>query len=163
MSDSKKIADFPINRSTPFEDKLLSDSNSFSLSNNVKDGIVLNLVETHRIKRENAVDVIVNVLSEKLQISRSGINLFRYIYINAKYEKDNPIDYDVLPIKIDYKKSMIEMGYTSIQSVYNALIELLEKNIIARTAVEKLYFINPVFFVPPEKILVTEHYKLEER
>jgi hypothetical protein len=162
MSDSKKIADFPINRNTPFEDKLLSDSNSFSLTNNLKDGVVLNLVETHRIKRENAIDVIVNVLSEKLQISRSGINLFRYIYINAKHEKDTPKSYEILPIKIDYKKSMLEMGYTSIQSVYNALIELLEKKIIARTAIEKLYFINPVFFVSPEKILVTEHYKLEE-
>jgi len=161
MSDSKKIAYFPVNRNTPFNnDKFLVDGNTFSLNKEDKNGsVVLNLVEMHKIKRENAIDVIVNVLSEKLQISRSGINLFRYIYLNAKHEKDNPEDYDVLPIKIDYKTSMVEMGYTSIQSVYNALIELLEKNIIARTAVEKLYFINPVFFVPPEKILVTEHYR----
>lgn len=163
MSDSKKIADFPINRNTPFvNDKFSKDGNNFSLTNDIKNGVILNLVETHKIKRENAVDVIVNVLSEKLQISRSGINLFRYIYLNAKYEKDNPEDYDILPIKIDYKKSMLEMGYNSIQSVYNALIELLEKNIIARTGLEKVYFINPIFFVPPEKILVTEHYKLEK-
>ena len=84
------------------------------------------------------------------------MNLFRYIYLNAKYEKDN-----ILPIKIDYKESMIDMGYSSFQSVYNALLELLDKNIIARTGVEKIYYINPTFFAPMERILITEYYKLE--
>ena len=124
------------------------------------DNDVKNLVEIKSVNKTEAIDKIVSILGEKLQISKSGLNLFKYIYLNAKYDRDSPQDYDMLPIKIDYKDSMNEMGYTSFQSVYNALLELLEKNIIARTAIEKLYFVNSVFFIPANKINITETYKL---
>ncbi len=158
MSDAKKIANYPVNRSNPFnKKKYTSDENNFSL---FADNDVKNLVEIKSVNKTEAIDKIVSILGEKLQISKSGLNLFKYIYLNAKYDRDNPQDYDMLPIKIDYKDSMNEMGYTSFQSVYNALLELLEKNIIARTAIEKLYFVNSVFFIPANKINITETYKL---
>lgn len=158
MSEGKKINSYPNNRKTPFGKKktYTTKDNSFSITTSLNDEITCNLVGVQKVTKEEAINKIVDVLEDKLEISKSGINLFRYIYLNAKYDKN-----EILPIKIDYKESMTDMGYNSFQSVYNALLELLDKNIIARTGVEKIYYINPTFFAPVERILITEYYKLE--
>jgi len=159
MNDGKKIINsYPNNRKTPFSKKksYITKDNSFSITTSLDDEVTCNLVGVQKISKEDAINKIIDVLEDKLEISKSGINLFRYIYLNAKYKKS-----EILPIKIDYKDSMIDMGYNSFQSVYNALLELLDKNIIARTGVEKIYYINPTFFAPVERVLITEYYKLE--
>lgn len=159
MNDEKKIINsYPNNRKTPFSKKksYTTKDNSFSITTSLDDEITCNLVGVQKVSKDEAINKMIGVLEEKLEISKGGMNLFRYIYLNAKYQKDN-----ILPIKIDYKESMIDMGYSSFQSVYNALLELLDKNIIARTGVEKIYYINPTFFAPVERILITEYYQFE--
>jgi hypothetical protein len=63
-------------------------------------------------------------------------------------------------IEIDHKVCAADMGYTSYQSVYNSILELLDKNIIARSGSEKVYFLNPMFFSKTKNLLITEYYKM---
>lgn len=157
---SKKITSFPVNRSNPFlnDTSYTTDSEDFSITLNSQEMVVRNFIGINKSSQSDILDKIVELIGDKLSITKAGLNLIKYIYINAKFDEDN--DSEFLPIKIDYRNSMVEMGYNSIQSVYTALLELLEKKIIARTAVEKIYFINPVFFIPAKKILITEYYKI---
>jgi len=137
--------------------KYLSDDRSFFVNVvSVEKSRNLNLTGIHKINKDQALELIGDVLKDKLEITKGGINVFKYIF--NKLER-NEKDF-IMTFKVDVDQCRDDIGYTSTQSVWYGLAELLDKSIIARSAILGVYYLNPNFFLPTEKIVVTEYYKL---
>jgi hypothetical protein len=152
----KTIRDYPINRKTPFSTTdFITEDKSFRV-NLVSDANTINLTGIHKIEPEQALDLISDILKTKLDITKGGINVFKYLFSKLnEIENKNSMTF-----KVDFDKCRDDIGYTSTQSVWYGLAELLDKNIIARSEVPGVYFLNPNFFLPTEAIVVTEYYKI---
>ena len=159
----KTIRDYPIKKKNPFAKKknqegtknYLSKDRSFSV------GIVsdsISLTGIHKVGQGAALDVLGDILKEKLDITKGGINVFKYIYNSL--EKDND-GQPLMTFRVNFEHCRDTCNYTSTQSVWYGLAELLDKNIIARSAIPGVYFLNPNFFHPTGSIVVTEYYKLQ--
>lgn len=158
MGDVKKLNDYAINQTDPYDknSKYVNKDNTLSIVANQDDLMeTKNVVEIHYIVQDEVVDKIIEILKDRLKISRSGLMLFRNIYSKYTRKKHKLQE----PIEIDHKVFAPDMGYNSYQSVYNSILELLDKDIIARSGNEKLYFLNPMFFTKTNNLLITEYYK----
>lgn len=158
----KTIRDYPINRLNPFEKESPFISKDKSFSVNVIES-ARSLTGIHKIKSDEALDIVCATLKEKLGLTKVGVNIFRFLFLSK-------IDGEM--VKINFEECREEMGYTSTQSVWCGLAELLNNNIIARAKVTRkvmdeerglhlhYYHLNPVFFLPAKTIVVTEYYKV---
>lgn len=161
----KTIRDFPINKVSPFGKSIhITKGNSFSVNispkNEEETSFSRSLTSISYIKKKDAINLICDVLKDKLGISRGAVNVFKYLY--SKLKKSNGLaDKLGMNIKVDFDDCKRACGYTSTQSVWYALAELLDKNIIARSLVPAVYFLNPNFFQPAETIVVSEYYKIK--
>ena len=159
MSD-KTIRDYPINRNSPFRRN--SKKNYLSKDRALSVSLVptnsRSITGIHKITKEDALELIGNILKEKLGITKGGINVFKYIFNNLEEDGDKIS----MTFKVDFEECRDEIGYTSTQSVWYGLAELLDKDIIARSGVPGIYFLNPNFFMPTETIAVTEYYKFRK-
>jgi hypothetical protein len=159
MADVKKLNDYKVNQTDPYDgnNKYVSEDNNLSIIGDQDDDVTKNIVEVHYIRPKEVIEKIVCILKDKLKISRSGLVLFRYIHstVSINHKKG-----ELNLIEIDHKVCAADMGYTSYQSVYNSILELLDKNIIARSGSEKVYFLNPMFFSKTKNLLITEYYKM---
>lgn len=163
---TKTIRDFPINKVSPFNNKLvhIAEGNSFSVNISPKDddetSFSRSLTGIHYINKKEAIDLMGDVLKDKLGITKGSVNVFKYLY--EKLEKSDGLTEDLgMNIKVDFDDCKDACGYTSTQSVWYALAELLDKDIIARSLVPAVYFLNPNFFQPVETIVVSEYYKIK--
>lgn len=158
----KTIRDFPVRKSNPFKKSkgksYLSKDKTFSV-NIVQNGDYdsMNLTGIHKIDKEQALEIIGELLKERLGLTKGGINIFKYIHNNLEIEDGEP----VMAFKVDFDHCCSEIGYTSTQSVWYGLAELLDKGIIARSGAPGVYFLNPVFFQTTSSFVVTEYYKLK--
>ncbi len=159
----KTIREYPINRKSPFgtpkkpKNYLTQDKNlCVNIIPNKKKSNSRNLTGIHKLNKDQAVELMGDILKDKLEITKGGINMFKYLFTQLEKSDD---EYN-MTFKVDFTKSRDDIGYKSTQSVWYALAELLDKNIIARSAVPGVYFLNPNFFLPTDSIVVTEFYKL---
>lgn len=164
VKTTKTIRDFPVNKISPFGKSFhTADGNSFSVNISPKDdenSFSRSLTGIHFITKKQAVDLIGEVLKDKLGITRGAVNVFKYLY--EKLENSDGLTEDLgMNIKVDFDECKDACGYTSTQSVWYALAELLDKDIIARSLVPAVYFLNQNFFQPAETIVVSEYYKIK--
>jgi hypothetical protein len=116
----------------------------------------------HNINKKQAIDLMSNTIKEKLGITKGGINMFKYLFSLFREVSLNASDEECsMTLKVIFEDCRDAIGYNSTQSVWNGLAELLDKDIIARSAVPGVYFLNPNFFLLTETIIVTELYKLK--
>jgi len=168
----KTIRDYPLNRINPFETESPFISKDKSFSVNVVEN-ARSLTGIHKIKSNEALDIVCLTLKEKLGLTKVGVNIFRFLYLNPDYVYEAKDMKDAnLMAKINFEECREEMGYTSTQSVWCGLAELLNNNIIARAKVSRkimdkerglhlhYYHLNPIFFLPTKTIVVTEYYKV---
>ena len=169
MNSDVKIRNYPINKESPFAIKNIHvvDDNSFSVSVAPKEdeSFSRNLTGIHIIDKKQAVELMASCLSDKLNITKGGINVFKYLLdLYNKLEKTTSDGVtnttNDVRIKVNYKDCNDILGYTSIVSVWNGFAELLDKGIIARSGVTSVYFLNPTFFHPTEIMVVKEFYKI---
>jgi len=164
VKTTKTIRDFPVNKVSPFGKSVhVAEGNSFSVNISPKDdetSFSRSLTGIHYITKKQAIDVIGDVLKDKLGITKGSVNVFKYLY--EKLENSDGLTEDLgMNIKVDFDDCKDACGYTSTQSVWYALAELLDKDIIARSLVPAVYFLNPNFFQPAETIVVSEYYKIK--
>lgn len=164
MSSPKRLTDYAVNKDNPYikSNGYVSSAGTLSINIDEDDFKTKSVVEVHHVDKDELVETIAQILKKRLKISKSGLVLFRYIYQKYKYNKNNSDNKELHPVEIDYKVCTAEMGYTSYQSVYNSLLELLDKNVIARSDNEKVYYLNPLFFSKTKKLMITEYYKLTD-
>jgi hypothetical protein len=161
---TKTIRDYPINQISPFNPKVgnVTEDRSFSVGIIPKDEketlFTLNLTGIHVIDSINALELIGDILKDKLHMKTGGINVFKYMF--GKLEKID--EAHSMTFKIDFDDCKDACGYTSHQSVWYGLAELLEKDIIARSGVPAVYYLNPNYFQPATTIVVTEFYKIKD-
>lgn len=164
VKTTKTIRDFPVNKVSPFGKSIYTnEGNSFSVIISPKDdetSFSRSLTGIQYITKKQALDLIADVLKDKLGITRGAVNVFKYLY--DKLENSDGLTEDLgMNIKVDFDDCKDVCGYTSTQSVWYALAELLDKDIIARSLVPAVYFLNPNFFQPAETIVVSEYYKIK--
>ena len=153
---SKTIRDYPIQEINPFTDETyVSKNNTFSVTvvkNNDKTAI--NLTSLCKVgKAGDMPKIIGKILKNKLRITKGGVNVYEYIY-NKSWVAHNSF-----PFKMDFDDCCNKIGYSSYQSVWYGLAELLDKNIIARSEIPGAYYLNPLFFQDANTIVVTDYYK----
>ena len=167
MSDENKktIRDYPIFKFSPFtKDTYLTDDNSFSVSvvpqKNKNEGTLRKLTGIHIIDKKDSIELIGNILKDKLNLTKCGIIIFKYLFEIYKKELKKSDD-EHMTIKVNFDNCRDTCGYASTVSVWQGLTELLDKGIIARSGVPAVYYINPVFFNPTDTIALTEYYKIQ--
>lgn len=163
---NKTIRDYPIKKSNPFIQKndnegYISRNKSFSV-NVVPNGETdsMSLTGIHKVHKDKALEILGEILREKLDITKGGINVFKYIYNNIDKVEQSNEDGEIMTFKVNFDDCRDVCGYNSTQSVWYGLAELLDKDIIARSGVPGVYYLNPNFFHPAGSIVVTEYYKL---
>jgi hypothetical protein len=153
----KMIRDYDKHVYNPFltNENYLTKDNTFSVSASNKDE-ARNVTGVHKISKDQAIELMSGIIKDKLDITRGGINIFRYLFSKLELFEG---EYS-MTVKIDFNDCKNDIGYDSTQSVWNGLAELLDKDIIARSSVPGVYFLNSNFFLLTETIVVTEYYKL---
>lgn len=156
---SKTIRDYPIKEKNPFtEQTYLSKNKSFSvtvLNNN--DKVAISLTSLCKVKKDSEIPKIIGkILKNKLRITKGGVNIYEYIYKNSDWAKEE------YAFKIDFDDCCNKIGYSSTQSVWYGLAELLDKNILARSETRGVYYLNPIFFQKANTVVVTDYYKPEQ-
>ncbi len=173
VKTTKMIRDYPVSKTTPFwsseneidltKDRIYKDyltkdrALSVRIMPNNDDKTSKTVTGIHKINKEQALELISNILKEKLNVTKGGVNMFKYLFKNIKADGQSDMTF-----KVNFDSCRDAIGYTSTQSVWNGLAELLDKNIIARSTGRGLYFLNPNFFLLTETIVVTEFYKLKK-
>ena len=165
MSDeaktTKTIRDYEINQTNPFDpasSNYLSKDKALAVS--IDDSNSRSLTGIHKISKDEALDLIGDVLKEKLGITKGGVLVFKYLFSNL--EKEESSEEYSMTFKVDFDHCKDEIGWASTQSVWYGLAELLDKAIVARSGVPGVYFLNPNFFLPKDTIVISEFYKLKE-
>lgn len=160
VSDLNSIRDFPFERRNPFlKGQYLTEDKSVSVDTIVGGGKNTKSVTRYsKITKLDALDIFCEAMKEKLHINRAGVVLFKYIY-NLVQEK-MWFDEDDFALYIDMEDCQVSCKYTSMQSVWNGLAELLKNNIIARSGQIGTYFLNPNFFQKADTLIVTEFFKV---
>jgi hypothetical protein len=157
----KTLRDYETYSLCPYGKKsYLTNDRTFSVSvipGNNTNSIILTGI--HKKTKEEVVEIISEVLKEKIKIGKSGLNLFKYLFNLERTINDQEEGYPIT-IKMNVEDCKNAMGYAKTQSVWQGLAELLEHDIIARSAVPLVYYLNPNFFTPSETMVITEYFKL---
>lgn len=174
---TKTIRDYDTNKTNPFEPSkkkkkgpakkkkdtisdYLSDDKTLAVSLAGKTGSRKNLTGIHKVSEEESLDLIGDVLKEKLGLTKGGVNMFKYIFNNLEEKRSGGVS---MVFKVDFDHCKEQVGWTASQSVWYGLAELLDKSIIARSETPGAYFLNPNFFLPTDTIVIAEFYKLKDK
>ncbi len=159
----KTLRDYEVNNVCPYGKKsYLTEDRSFSVSlipGDKTNSIILTGI--HKKTKEEVCDIITEVLKEKIKLSKSGLNLFRYIFnLERTIDQEDENENYPITIKINFDDAKKTMGYAKSQSIWQGIAELLEHDIIARSGNYSVYYLNPNFFTPSETMVITEYFKL---
>lgn len=113
-----------------------------------------------KISKEEALELFCNAIKKELDMTGGGVKTFRYLY--SKVQASDGLNAANLSLYVDKADCMKEADYTSIQSVFNGVNELIDKGIIAKSGKMNVYFINPNFFRPADFLIITEYYKVND-
>lgn len=160
----KGIKDYPINERNPFMDTLVVETRqkTYAVS---KKKLALIDVETEQqqiafigaqkqIDKEKFVKLFVEQIKVIFNLSSAGIKVFGYFLVSAtKKISDDEIVFD-------FDECVEFTGYSkgNKESIYKGLRELLENQIIARSKMVNVYFINPAIFFNGDRMVIVNEY-----
>lgn len=158
------LTNFPVNTVNPFVGKqFMNDVKSVSVmatDETEGDKITKTVTRYQRITKNESLTKFCDAIKETLDITSGGIKTFRYLYEQVQQGKG--LNAESISLAVDKYDCMKKAKYTSIQSVFNGINELLEKEIIAKSGKINVYFMNPNFFRPQDFLIITEYYKLDK-
>lgn len=103
-----------------------------------------------QVDEEQFVKIYLDNFKSFFNLSQSAIRVFGYIMECMRPKKD--------VIYFDREECMKYTGYTSDVTIYKALTELLEAEIIARGKSEYLWFINPMIAFNGDRVSFVNTY-----
>lgn len=161
MNNEVKISDFPQYRENPFIPNILFPKGTKSVAiGRPKDKAILDKVTGEvddslfiAVKREVDKEEFVKIFHSQLQalfnLSKCALKVLSYFMSITKF--DDELDFDLE----DSKKFT---GYSSKESIFNGIAELLKNEIIARGKNPYKYYANPSIFYKGDRIvLITEY------
>lgn len=165
-NDKKRILDFPVNRENPFIDELILPTRRGTIAiSRTKDKGLLDIVTGEiddglfiamrkEIDKEEFVKIFQSQLKVIFDLSKSALKTLSY-FMNVTNFSDE-LDFDL-------QDCMIFTGYTSKESIFNSIAELLEKEIIARGKNPYKYYANPKIFYKGDRILLVNEYRIKRK
>lgn len=161
MNNEAKITDFPQHRENPFIPNMLFPKGTKSVAiGRSKDKRVVDTVTGEvddslfiSIKKEVDKEEFVKIFQSQLQnlfnLSKCALKVLSYFMSITKFNDELDFDLD------DCKKFT---GYSSKESIFNGIAELLNDEMIARGKNPYKYYANPSIFYKGDRIvLVTEY------
>ena len=127
-----------------------------------KDEAIINLVDQELkndvllagkisyVDAEHFVNIFVNEIHAIFDLGKAAQKVFAYMLARIKY-------YDLL--HFDIENCLIETGYKSRPPIFSAIGELLEKQFIAKTKNQFVYWINPKLFYKGDRLVVIREYR----
>jgi hypothetical protein len=121
---------------------------------NLSDGELKNDVllagKSRYVDAEHFVKIFVNEIQAIFDLSKSAQKVFGYMLSRVKYD-------DLL--HFDIENCLKETGYKSKPPMFSAIGELLEKEFIAKTKNQFVYWINPKLFYKGDRLVVVKEYR----
>ncbi len=158
------LTNFPTNTVNPFVGKqFMNEVKSVSvMATDETEGekITKTVTRYQKITKNESLTKFCDAIKKNLDITSGGIKTFRYLYDQVQQGKG--LNAESISLDVDKHDCMKKAKYTSIQSVFNGINELLEKEIIAKSGKINVYFMNPNFFRPQDFLIITEYYRLEK-
>lgn len=160
MNNEARISDFPQHRENPFIPDMLFPKGSKSISigrpkdktlvdnvtGQIDDSLYIGIRK--EVDKEEFVKIFHSQLQSLFNLSKCALKVLSYFMSITKFDDEMLFDL------VDCKKFT---GYSSKESVFNGIAELLDKEIIARGRNAYRYYANPSIFYKGDRIvLVTE-------
>ena len=99
---------------------------------------------------EDFVKIFVKEMDSIFDLSRASQKVFSYMLSSIKYD-------DILMLKIEECQKKI--GYKSKGPIFKSLAELIQKEFIAKTPNQFVYWINPKLFYKGDRLVVMREYR----
>lgn len=157
-----KILDFPENRENPFVPNLIipkgkknvviarSDKMLMSRESGEVDEETLFIAAKKDVDKEQFVKIFLSNVQALFDLSKSTLKVFSYFASITEF--GDKVIFDLEDCK-EYT------GYSSRQTIYRAIADLLAAEVIARTSANNLFFINPQIFYKGDRIVLMTEYR----
>lgn len=160
---NKNLTEYPKHKDNPFAANLLIPVRGKTVSISRQAMQIAN-VDTGEmqeifmhIKEEVDKEMFVKLFKSQIQamfsFSHTAYRIFGYLLNATRINEDM--------IYFDLEDCMKYCGYKSPRSVFNALAELVDKEIIARGNSHAVYHINPAVFFNGNRMIVVKEYLLK--
>lgn len=162
----KTLHDFPQEDISPYEsilkqrlndcsnNRVLSFGNARVDLEKYQNNITAKIALTQKVDHEAFIKVFVDSISYITKLSKTAQAILPYIMYNMPKDRGHVI--------IDNATVMEMCNFKSRKSVRDAVVELLEKDFIARTTMPKVYWINPLMMFNGNRITYANEYILDE-
>lgn len=164
----KSIKQYKLNVENPFIDEtithiekgekfiMIGNPNSDVLIDGETSEIKAHTVMAKKIKVDRAqfVKLYTSTITNFLELSKTGIRVFTFIASNIRPNADSFV--------MVFDECMKYTGYKSKKSIIQGLTELIDNDIIARSKVPYIYFINPTMFYNGDRLTLLEQYEVDE-
>jgi hypothetical protein len=107
-------------------------------------------VSRKHVDTQEFTKVYLDFLKEAINLRSSGQKVLLYIWDQKRKDEDT--------ILFSLRDCLAHTGFTSRQSIYAGLAELLDKRFIARTEVHYKYYINPTLFFNGNRLRIVKEY-----
>jgi hypothetical protein len=169
MEDIKKFNDFPENKENPFLHELsisITSGHKTSMvatqkgdvifnqdTGEVKDNVIF-LATKVKVDKDEFVKIFVEHIGSIFDLSKAAQKTFVFILSITRF--DDKVIFDI-------EECMKQTGYTSKSSVYKSLAELALNNMIAKSNIKNVFFINPAIFYKGDRMFLVKEYHLHKK
>lgn len=162
----KGITEFPMNRESPFLDNLVFPTRrtTIALAKSQDKGLLdkvtgeiddsLFIATKRDLDKEEFVKIFQSELRNIFDLSKSALKVLSYFMSVSGFSDE--LDFDV--------EDCLEFtNYTSKQTIINSIVELLDKEIVARGKNPYKYYANPRIFYKGDRIVLISDYRLKKK
>lgn len=162
MNNEVKISDFPQHRENPFIPDMLFPTGTKSISiGRPKDKMLVDNVTGQiddslfigirkDVDKEEFVKIFHSQLQALFNLSKCALKVMSYFMSITKFNDE---------LLFDLKDCKTFTGYSSKESVFNGIAELLKNEIIARGRNPYRYYANPSIFYKGDRIVLVTEYR----
>lgn len=158
MSKGKRFSDYEKFRKNPYvgmasielvrkTDYFGTDTVVFQGSTGEVSGVGI-MARRRKVDGERFIKLYTDRLASWLELTKNAQKVLVYLIGNIRPGNDN--------IVFNLGECMEVAGYRSEAPIYNALAELIDHNIIARSAQPSMYFLNPYFMFSGDRVMFME-------
>ena len=162
--DKTRIIDFPKNEENPFITDLLSIKRKNKtvavarnkavvdrLTGEATDAVFMGI--QREVDQDDFVKIFTAGMKELFDLSKNTLKVFSYLLSITTF--DDKIFFDLNQCKR-------YTGYNSRETIFKAIRELLQNEVIAKTVHPNVYFINPTYFYKGDRLVMIREYRVKK-
>jgi predicted transcriptional regulator len=165
MDEEKvRIIDYPKNEENPFIHELLSIKRKNKivavarnksvvdrLTGEATDAVFMGI--QREVDKEDFVKIFTSGMKELFDLSKNTLKVFSYLLSITSFD-------DKIFFELNHCKKYT--GYTSRETIFKAIRELLQNGIIAKSLHPNMYFINPNYFYKGDRLVMIREYRVKK-